>query len=149
MRCFYEWLCSLVKAVTVTSSLMGCFLLCFRFLSNVFQIHAFLQFCFLWPFVQLTLVSSPSMFIVGCVFSLFFFVVFSFCSSLFQSSSSCHKPHLYFCSLSFPYFRKDLFAVAYIYIKKSSVNFTAFLAVCPVLVHLPCISHSVLPLCYA
>lgn len=79
--------------------------------------------------LSLILVFSPSMFNAGCLFSLLF-VVLSFCSLLFQSSFSCHEPHLYFCSLSFPYFRKDLSMFAAAYKKR--------------LWQLPCISHSVM-----
>lgn len=66
---------------------------------------------------------------LAAFFSLLF-VVLSFCSLLFQSSFFCHEPHLYFCSLSFPYFRKDLSMFAAAYKKR--------------LWQLPCISHSVM-----
>lgn len=77
--------------------------------------------------LSLILVFSPSMFNAGCLFFSLLFVVLSFCSLLFQSSFSCHEPHLYFCSLSFPYFRKDLSMFAAAYKKKGSGSFLASL----------------------
>lgn len=77
--------------------------------------------------LSLILAFSPLMFNVGCLFFSLLFVVLSFCSlSVISHPLTCHEPHLYFCSLSFPYFRKDLsmFGAAY---KKGSGSFLASL----------------------
>lgn len=136
---------SSVKAVTVTSSPTGYFLLCFclAFLSNCL-LQMLLRFCFLWQFLSLSKLVSGCLFIdVQCQLPsrsqlLFFVSVISLLLLLLASSLSL----LFVSSLFWERFF-TLFAVAYK--KILLVMLPLWLSVLCLLL-LSCISHSVFSL---